>query len=162
MSRCFSHGITEACSPAASRACGHGPSAAVACKAIEIIERDGLVENARKVGERLLAGLKDTAARYPDVVVEARGRGLQIGIEIDIAKDRYAGKTFAFRCVEKGIYPGYFGDKQRVIRMHPPLILTEDQADVIIGTCREVAEEMHRGLIPAETAQKVQKYAQGW
>lgn len=141
---------------------GHAPSAAVACKTIEIIERDGLVANARTMGDKLLAGLKDMERRYPGVVVEARGRGLQIGIEIDISKNRYAGKIFAFRMVEKGVYPGYFGDKQRVIRMHPPLILTEAQADLIVGTCHEVADEMHRGLIPAETEQKVQKYAQGW
>ena len=141
---------------------GHPPSAAAACKTIEIIERDGLVARAEKVGARLLAGLRDMERRFPGVVVEARGRGLQIGIEIDISKDRYAGKTFAFRCVEKGVYPGYFGDRQRVIRMHPPLILTEAQADLIVGTCHEVADEMQRGLIPAETGQKVQKYAQGW
>lgn len=141
---------------------GHAPSAAVAGKVIEIIEREGIVENARRVGARLLAGLKDIAARYPGVVVEARGRGLQIGIEIDISKDRYAGKLFAFRCVEKGVYPGYFGDKQRVIRMHPPLVLSEAQADIIIGTCAEVAEEMSGGRVPAGTAEKVRKYAQGW
>ena len=141
---------------------GHAPSAAVAGKVIEIIERDGIVENARKVGARLLSGLKDIAARYPGVVVEARGRGLQIGIEIDVSKDRYAGKLFAYRCVEKGVYPGYFGDKQRVIRMHPPLVLSEAQADIIIGTCAEVAEEMSKGRVPAGTAEKVRKYAQGW
>ena len=141
---------------------GHPPSAAVACKTIEIIERDGLAANARRVGDRLLAGLKDMEKKYPDVVVEARGRGLQIGIEIDISKNRYAGKIFAYRCVEKGLYPGYFGNKQSVIRMHPPLVLSESQADIIIGTCHEVADEMHRGLIPAETENKVQKYAQGW
>ncbi len=141
---------------------GHPPSAAVACKTIEIIERDGLIANARKVGDRLLAGLKEMEKAYPDVVVEARGRGLQIGIEIDVSKNRYAGKIFAFRCVEKGLYPGYFGDKQRVIRVHPPLVLSEAQADIVIATCHEVAGEMHRGLIPAGTEQKVQTYAQGW
>ncbi len=141
---------------------GHPPSAAVACKAIEIIERDGLVANARTVGGTLLAGLRDLAAKYPDVVVEARGRGLQIGVEIDISKNRYAGKIFAYRCVEKGLYPGYFGDQQRVIRVHPPLTLSEAEAQIIIGTCHEVADEMHRGLIPAETEEKVRKYAGGW
>jgi 4-aminobutyrate aminotransferase-like enzyme len=141
---------------------GHPPSSAVACKVIEIIERDGLIENARKVGDRLLAGLKDMEKKYPDVVVEARGRGLQLGIEINISKHRYAGKIFAFRCVEKGLYPGYFGDKQRVIRIHPPLILSESQADIIIKTCHEVADEMQRGLIPNSTEQKVYKYALGW
>ena len=111
----------------------------------------------KTVGGTLLAGLRDIAAKYPDVVVEARGRGLQIGVEIDISKNRYAGKIFAYRCVEKGLYPGYFGDKQRVIRMHPPLALSEAEAQIIIGTCHEVADEMHRGLIPAETEEKVQE-----
>jgi 4-aminobutyrate aminotransferase len=140
---------------------GHVPSVSVASKVIDIIKDENLIENSRQNGARLLKGLKE-AEKYPDVVVEARGRGFMIGIEINISKDPLASKIFAFRCLEKGIYFGYIGDKQRVIRVLPPLILKEEDCDVIIRIVNETAEEMHNERIPKETIEKVKKFALGW
>lgn len=112
-------------------------------------------------GARLLNGLKE-AEKYTDVIVEARGRGFMIGIEINLSKDLLASKIFAFRCLEKGIYFGYIGDKQRVIKVLPPMILKEDDCDTIIRVVHETAEEMHNNRIPSGTIEKVQKYALGW
>ena len=140
---------------------GHGPSVSAASKVIDIIKEKNLIENGRKTGARLLKGLKE-AEKYSDVIVEARGRGFMIGIEINISKDLLASKIFAFRCLEKGIYFGYIGDKQRVIRVLPPLILTEDECDTVIRVVNETAEEMHNNRIPKATVEKVQKYTLGW
>ena len=140
---------------------GHGPSVAAASKVIDIIEEENIVENSRIIGGRLLNGLKQ-AEKYPDVVVEARGRGCMIGIEINLEKDLLASKIFAYRCVEKGIYFGYIGDKQRVIRVIPPIILNENECDKIIEVVHDTAEEMHNNRIPASTVEKVHKYALGW
>jgi len=140
---------------------GHGPSASAASKVIDIIKNENLIENARQTGARLLKGLKE-AEKYPDVVVEARGRGLMIGIEINIAKDLYASKVFGFRCLEKGIYFGYIGDKQRVMRVIPPLILSENECDAIVRVVHETAEEMHNNRIPKSTIERMKKYALGW
>jgi len=141
---------------------GHAPSMTAASKVIDTVKAENLVENARVIGDRLLKGLKDAEEKYPDVIVEARGRGLMIGIEINLAKDLLASKVFAFRCVEKGIYFGYIGDKQRVIRVLPPMILNEAECDTIIRVVHEISEEMHNNRIPKETLEKVQKYALGW
>jgi 4-aminobutyrate aminotransferase len=140
---------------------GHVPSVSAASKVIDIIKDENLIENSRQIGARLLKGLKE-AERYQDVIVEARGRGFMIGIEINLSKDLLASKIFAFRCLEKGIYFGYIGDKQRVIRVLPPLILKEDECDVIIRIVNETAEEMHNDRIPKETIEKVKKFALGW
>ena len=43
-----------------------------------------------------------------------------IGVEINIETDEIAGIVFATRCMEKGIYVGYFGVKMEVIRIEPP------------------------------------------
>ncbi len=139
----------------------HRASAAAAAKVIDIIREKRLVENARRVGARLLKGLKETE-RYPDVVVEARGRGCMIGLEINISKDPLASKVFAYRCVEKGVYFGYIGDRQRVIRVLPPIVLDEGECDTIIGVVHETVEEMHRNKIPRATMEKVRKYCLGW
>lgn len=140
---------------------GHGPSVSAASKAIEIIEKKNLIENARSMGDRLLKGLKE-AEKYSDVIVEARGRGCMIGIEINLSKDLLASKIFAYRCAEKGIYFGYIGDKQRVIRVLPPIILKENECDTIIRVVHETTEEMHRNKVPKSTIEKVQRYALGW
>jgi 4-aminobutyrate aminotransferase len=140
---------------------GHGPSMKAASIVIDVIRHDDLVQNAYQTGNRLLKGLKE-AEKYPDVVVEARGRGFMIGIEINISSDLLASKIFAFRCLEKGIYFGYIGDKQRVIRVLPPLVLDQQECDEIIRVVHETAEEMHNNRIPRQTIEKVQKYAIGW
>jgi len=85
-----------------------------------------------------------------------------IGIEINISKDLLASKIFAYRCLEKGIYFGYIGDKQRVIRVLPPLVLNQQECDEIIRVVNETADEMHTNRIPRQTVEKVQKYAIGW
>jgi len=113
-------------------------------------------------GARLLKGLKSAEEKYPDVIVEARGRGFMIGIEINLSKDLLASKIFGFRCLEKGIYFGYIGDKQRVMRVLPPMVLNEDECDTIIRVVHETAEEMHNNTIPNETIEKARKYALGW
>ncbi len=85
-----------------------------------------------------------------------------IGIEINLSKDLLASKIFAFRCLEKGVYIGYIGDKQRVIRVLPPLVLNREECDEIKRVVNETAEEMHYNRIPRQTVEKVQKYALGW
>jgi len=141
---------------------GHPPSAKAASAVIDIIRNENLIQNAFQTGGRLLQGLKDAEKKYPDVVVEARGRGFMIGIEINISKDLLASKIFAYRCLEKGIYFGYIGDKQRVIRVLPPLVLNQQECDEIIRVVNETAEEMHNNRVPQQTIEKVKKYAIGW
>lgn len=140
---------------------GHGPSVSAASKVIDIIKEKNLMQNAALIGDRLLRGLKEME-QYPDVVVEARGRGCMIGIEINISKNLLASKIFAYRCLEKGIYFGYIGDKQRVIRVLPPITMNETECDTVIRVVRETVDEMHTNKVPAKTIEKVQKYAVGW
>ena len=140
---------------------GHPPSAAAAVQVLSIIEENNIVANAGQVGKRLINKIENVQRQFPGVIVEARGRGLMIGAEINISKNPLACKLFATRCVEKGVYVGYFGDAQQVVRIEPPLILTENQADVVTEVISEVAEEMHAGRIPSATKDKVNRFAIG-
>jgi acetylornithine aminotransferase/acetylornithine/N-succinyldiaminopimelate aminotransferase len=68
---------------------GGGPLAcAVALKVLEVIERERLDENARNMGEILMAGLERLADEYPEVIGSVRGLGLMLGFELtpNIAK----------------------------------------------------------------------------
>jgi 4-aminobutyrate aminotransferase len=140
---------------------GHPPSAAVASKVINLIEENNLIENAAQVGARMKNGLARVKEAFPQVVSDVRGRGLMIGVEINISQDKLAGKLFAIRCVEKGVYVGYFGVGQNVLRIEPPLIISETEADIVVETILEVAEEMSKQRIPPSTLDKVHKYMIG-
>jgi acetylornithine/N-succinyldiaminopimelate aminotransferase len=59
---------------------------AVALKVMEIIEREGLADNARKLGEFFRAGIAELAQKYPSIIKGPRGLGLMVGIEL-AAKD---------------------------------------------------------------------------
>lgn len=140
---------------------GHGPSAAAVLEVIDIIERERLVENAARVGRHLLERLQAVAHDVPEVVREARGRGLMIGVEIDVSRDPAACKVVSQRCVEKGAYVGYFGDSQQVVRIQPPLTLSLQEADFVADTVRDVVEEMRRGDTPRETVERVRRHGIG-
>ena len=55
---------------------------------LEVIEKENLVENSRIVGEYLLAGLEKLAQQYPDLLSNARGRGLMCAIDLPSGASR--------------------------------------------------------------------------
>jgi 4-aminobutyrate aminotransferase-like enzyme len=60
--------------------------------------------------------------------IESRGMGLHIGFEvIDPNTNKPLGGLFGLRCVEKGLYPGYFGPNNNVMRLHPTLVINKEQ-----------------------------------
>ncbi|MES2183923.1 MAG: aspartate aminotransferase family protein [Pseudomonadota bacterium] len=110
------HGSTFGGNPLATRA---------AVETLRIMEEDGLVENAQKVGDHLMQALRREFAGVPGVV-EVRGHGLMIGIELD----RPCGDTMGL-AAEAGLLVSVQADT--VIRLVPPLILTADEADQIVA-----------------------------
>ena len=92
---------------------------------IRIMEEDGLLANAAKVGEHLKGALASELGKLPGVV-EVRGQGLMIGVEL--AKPCGVLTT---RAAEAGLMISVTADN--VVRLLPPLILTQSQADEITG-----------------------------
>lgn len=77
----FAHGHTYV---------GHAAACAAGVAVQEVIDRDGLLERSRSMGERLLRSLGDRFADHPNVG-EVRGRGLLIGIELVRDRETKAG-----------------------------------------------------------------------
>lgn len=101
---------------------GNHLACAVAIAVLEIFEQENLVENARKVGEYLMAELKQIPG-----IKEVRGRGLMIGMEFD-----YPVKELRTRLIkEEKVFTGATGT--HMIRLLPPLVLTMEQAQDFIG-----------------------------
>jgi 4-aminobutyrate aminotransferase len=140
---------------------GQPPSCAVASKIFEIIERDNLLANATNRGKQLTDALQKLVDRYPSAK-EVRGPGLHIGFEtIDPKTNTSLGGLFAFRCVEKGLYPGYFGETNNVMRLHPPLIINEEEMRFAIDTITSVVEEYETGRLPESTRLRYKQFAVG-
>ena len=110
------HGTTFGGNPLAMRA---------GVETIRIMEEDGLLANAAQVGEHLQGALKKALAGNPGVR-EVRGQGLMIGI--DLAKPC---GVLTERCADAGLLISVTADS--VVRLVPPLILTEAEADEIVA-----------------------------
>jgi acetylornithine aminotransferase len=105
---------------------GGGPLVSVAAyKTLEIIERDGLVEHAGRMGMLIMNGLKRELHGVPGVK-EIRGKGLMLGVELD----RPCGDIVR-RGLEAGLVANVTADK--VVRLLPPLILSEAEANQLVS-----------------------------
>jgi len=110
------HGTTFGGNPLSMRA---------GVETLRIMEEDGLMENAAQVGAKLMGDLRQAFEGLAGVV-EVRGQGLMIGIELD----RPCG-VILNRAAEAGLMLSVTAD--RVIRLVPPLILSADEAAQIVA-----------------------------
>ncbi len=135
---------------------GHPPSCAVTKKVLDIIEQEKLMENALQIGKLLEGELKEL--KKCNVVKDLRGIGLMRGL--DVASENFAGIA-GMRCIEYGLYPGYYGKYNEVLRLQPPLTLTEDEALWAAKIIKKVIDEMENKEIPNSTIEKYKKYSCG-
>ncbi|MBF4556475.1 aspartate aminotransferase family protein [Pseudomonas sp. p50] len=118
-----SHGSTFGGNPLACR---------VGCTVLEIIEEQGLLENAAVQGERLLARLRTELAENPNVLA-IRGQGLMIGIEL---KQPIRDLTL-IAARDHGLLINV--TRGKTIRLLPPLTIDEREVEIIVrGVCRAV------------------------
>jgi len=112
---------------------GNPLACAAGLAALQAILEEGLAANAARMGEYLRKRLWGLASRYP-FVKEVRGLGLMVGIELT-----EPGAPFVERCREKGLLincvNGY------VLRLVPPLTITEREVDEAAGVLDEVFKE---------------------
>ncbi len=122
---------------------GHATACAVGLKNLEILEREGLPERARQMGERLRQGLE--ALREFPAVGDVRGRGLLCGVEL--VKDRetrtpdgeLAGQVMA-ALLQRGVRSRAVGAS--TLAFSPPLIINADEVDLIVKTLGAVLDSM--------------------
>jgi acetylornithine aminotransferase len=118
-----SHGSTFGGNPLACR---------VGCTVLDIIEEQGLLENTRLQGARLLARLQTELAGHPNVMA-IRGQGLMIGIEL---KQPIRDLTL-IAARDHGLLINV--TRGKTIRLLPPLTIDEREVEMIVrGVCRAV------------------------
>jgi adenosylmethionine-8-amino-7-oxononanoate aminotransferase len=124
----------------------HPAACAVADKVLEIVERDGLVARAARMGEQLRERLAGALGSHPHVA-EIRGRGLLQAVEL--VADRATLAPFAPQdrmtatVVAAGLangaffYPGGAGAAQDVILLGPPFTVSESELDLLVTALRK-------------------------
>ncbi|MBC7166389.1 ornithine--oxo-acid transaminase [Phenylobacterium sp.] len=103
---------------------GNPLACAVARAALRVLVEEGMVENAARVGDRLKASL---ASIRHDAIKEVRGRGLMLAVELHA--DAGGARRVCENLQRRGLLCKETHD--HTIRIAPPLILTDDQADWI-------------------------------
>lgn len=121
---------------------GGNPVAAAACIAtLEVLQQEGLQENAARVGAHMLARLG--ALRHP-LLADVRGRGFFFGAEFLLADGAPAtafAAEVAERMVAKGVLLNRIGRHMNTLKMRPPMVFTRAQADFVVDALQAVLRE---------------------
>jgi 4-aminobutyrate aminotransferase-like enzyme/Ser/Thr protein kinase RdoA (MazF antagonist) len=121
----------------------------VACAAglavLDVMEEEGLQQNALRVGRQLIEGLQSLQERYA-LIGDVRGSGLYLGV--DLVRDRStcepAPRQASYvvnRLRERGVLTGTDGPHENVLKLRPPLVLSNSDADLFCTTLEGVLEE---------------------
>jgi 4-aminobutyrate aminotransferase-like enzyme len=123
---------------------GNPVSCAAASAVLEIIDEEGLVENARVVGEYALSRLRDLQDKHP-VIGNVRGSGLFFGAEMVLDDTMTPASNFTAKVVEgmktRGILLGRLGTEYATLKVRPPMVFTRENADLLIDTLDTVLTE---------------------
>jgi ornithine--oxo-acid transaminase len=136
---------------------GNPLGSAVAIRALEVIQEENMVERAETLGQRFREGLKNLNSPLISLI---RGKGLLNAIVIDEAKTNgHSAWDLCMLCKEKGLLVGralkiaHLRDTtnsalqakpthQNIIRLAPPLVITEEEIDTAIAILKEAMEEL--------------------
>jgi ornithine--oxo-acid transaminase len=125
-----------------------------------VLDRDDVIGNARDIGARLQARLAELLGRY-DLLHDVRGRGLMIGIEFGRPSSwKLLPPWMALQAARRGLFAQTVvhalfhrhriltqvsGDHLEVIKLIPPLTITEAEVDRFMAGFIDVMDEAHRG-----------------
>jgi 4-aminobutyrate aminotransferase-like enzyme len=107
---------------------GGNPVAARAALAVlDVIEDERLIENAKRVGEELIAALRHLG------IGEVRGRGLLVGVELESADHA---ENVVNRMRDAGVLINRTGPKGNVLKIRPPLVFSVEHVEVLVAGVR--------------------------
>jgi len=116
---------------------GNPMACAAGLATLEVIAEEQLAAKATIRGEQLLTGLRRIQQTQPQVIVAVRGRGLMIGVEFALREQ--AELTISL-LASNGIIAAYTLNNPNVIRIEPPLIVSEQQCATFIEAFGGAAE----------------------
>ncbi len=125
---------------------GNPVSCAVGLAVLDVLQQEGLQENAARVGAKLRSQIEKLAQKHA-LIGDVRGSGLFIGVEL--VRDRTtlepaAKETAAVvnRMRDLGVLVGREGPLGNVIKIRPPLVFDENHAQQLIDTLDQALREL--------------------
>ncbi|AAV97486.1 aminotransferase, class III (plasmid) [Ruegeria pomeroyi DSS-3] len=124
---------------------GNPVSAAAALATLKVVQDEGLMENARAVGDYAREGLRDLAGRH-ECIGDVRGSGLFFGAELVLDRtDKTPATAFAKRVAnamrQRGVLLNFLGIHYNTLKIRPPMPFSRDNADQLIETLDAVLSE---------------------
>jgi 4-aminobutyrate aminotransferase-like enzyme len=122
---------------------GGNPLASAAARiTVETIIEEGLVEHARRLGEKMLAEMKRWETELP-IVSDVRGRGLLLGMDLVVPGtrkllDKKAARWIFDTLLSRGVLAMIYNPE---VRINPPLVIEEDQAMSALAVMKDVLSE---------------------
>jgi 4-aminobutyrate aminotransferase-like enzyme len=115
---------------------GNPVSSAAALAVLDAMEKEKLPQNALKIGERMKPRLLEMKKRYR-CLGDVRGKGLVMGLEFVDPKDERTPspeltRRFILACAEHGLLLGKVGVYGNVVRIAPPLVITQEEANMAL------------------------------
>ncbi|HHP50828.1 MAG TPA: acetylornithine transaminase [Moorella mulderi] len=114
---------------------GNPLATAAGAAAFKALLEEDLINRARTLGEYLYYRLEELAHKFPSLVVEVRGRGLLLGMEMRIPV-----APVVEACREKGLLVN--GVQGNVLRLVPPLVVSKQEIDQALCIIKEVLEKI--------------------
>ncbi|UCE18560.1 MAG: aminotransferase class III-fold pyridoxal phosphate-dependent enzyme [Gemmatimonadota bacterium] len=124
---------------------GNPVSCAVGLAVLDVIEEEKLQENALRVGARMKKGLEHLKAKHP-LIGDVRGLGLFLGIELVLDRETLVPATeqasyVIERMKEEGVLISTDGPFHNVLKIKPPMVFTEANADLLVSTLDRILGE---------------------
>jgi 4-aminobutyrate aminotransferase-like enzyme/Ser/Thr protein kinase RdoA (MazF antagonist) len=124
---------------------GNPVACAVGLAVLDVLEEEQLQERALRVGNHWIAALKKMQEQHP-LIGDVRGSGLFLGIDLVRDSATREPATEEADCVvnrlrERGILAGTDGPHHNVIKLRPPLIFSEADANLFVETLDSILEE---------------------
>ena len=123
---------------------GNPVSCAVAMAVLDVIDDEGLVQNAASVGDYVLGCLRDLQSRH-ESIGDVRGSGLFFGIDLVENRETKApaaalARTIVNRMRQRGVLMSKIGEHDNVLKLRPPLCFSKANADQLVETLDSVME----------------------
>ena len=126
---------------------GNPVCCAAALANIAVLQEEGLIEHAAELGNWALGELRALQQQH-ELIGEVRGQGLMLGVEL--VRDRASKEPAATEaarvraiCREAGVLIGVGGQFGNVLRLQPPLVITQEQLAHVIRTVSEALAACH-------------------
>ncbi|CAN7937868.1 unnamed protein product [Ixodes hexagonus] len=126
---------------------GNPVACAVGSSVLDVVDEDGCMANSRERGRRLLLGLAALQRDFP-VVGDVRGKGLMLGVELvrdkemkDPLPPARVGAILE-SCRDMGLLIGKGGQHGNVLRIKPPMCITDADVDFTVAVIRRSLERL--------------------